>query len=74
MNLAEATEAVRVHDQGCRMNCSRARLNADTIRLLQALDISGRARRLGSAQSILRVNGVLMGSRHKATRDFGCRY
>jgi len=25
LNLAEATEAVRVHDQGLRMNCSRAR-------------------------------------------------
>jgi gamma-glutamyltranspeptidase/glutathione hydrolase len=64
MNLAEATEAVRVHDQGLPDELQVERgLNADTIRLLQALGhkvvVHGA---WGSAQSILRVNGVLMGA------------
>jgi len=76
MNLAEATEAVRVHDQGLPDELQVERgLNADTIRLLQALGhkvvVHGA---WGSAQSILRVNGVLMGAADtRATRDFGCR-
>jgi gamma-glutamyltranspeptidase/glutathione hydrolase len=64
MNLAEATEAVRVHDQGLPDELQVERgLNADTIRLLQALGhkvvVHGA---WGSAQSILRANGVLMGA------------
>ena len=64
MNLAEATEAVRVHDQGLPEETQVERgLNPDTIRLLEAMGhkvvVHGA---WGSAQSILRVNGVLMGA------------
>jgi len=71
MNLAEATEAVRVHDQGLPDELQVERgLNADTIRLLQALGhkvvVHGA---WGSAQSILRVNGVLMGAADTRQRE-----
>ena len=64
MNLAEATEAVRVHDQGLPEETQVERgLNPDTIRLLEAMGHKVVVRGAwGSAQSILRVNGVLMGA------------
>ena len=64
MNLAEATEAVRIHHQGLPDELQvRRRLNPDTIRLLQALGYKVVVHDAwGSAQSILRVNGVLMGA------------
>jgi len=64
MNLAEATEAVRVHHQGLPDELQVERgLNPDTIRLLQALGYKVVEHDAwGSAQSILRVNGVLMGA------------
>ena len=64
MNLAEATEAVRVHHQGLPDELQVERgLNPDTIRLLQALGYKVVVHDAwGSAQSILRVNGVLMGA------------
>jgi gamma-glutamyltranspeptidase/glutathione hydrolase len=64
MNLAEATEAVRVHHQGLPDELQVERgLNRDTIRLLQALGHKVVVHDAwGSAQSILRVDGVLMGA------------
>ncbi len=64
MNLAEATEAVRIHHQGLPDELQAERgLNRDTIRLLEALGHKVVVRDAwGSAQSILRANGVLMGA------------
>jgi gamma-glutamyltranspeptidase/glutathione hydrolase len=64
MNLAEATEAVRVHHQGLPDELQVERgLNRDTIRLLQALGHKVVVHDAwGSAQSVLRVDGVLMGA------------
>jgi gamma-glutamyltranspeptidase / glutathione hydrolase len=64
MNLAEATEAVRIHHQGLPDELQVERgLNLDTIRLLQALGHKVVVHDAwGSAQSILRANGMLMGA------------
>ena len=64
MNLAEATEAVRIHHQGLPDELQAERgLNRDTIRLLEALGHKVVVHDAwGSAQSILRANGVLMGA------------
>ena len=64
MNLAEATEAVRIHHQGLPDELQVERgLNLDTIRLLQALGHKVVVHNAwGSAQSILRANGMLMGA------------
>jgi gamma-glutamyltranspeptidase/glutathione hydrolase len=64
MNLAEATEAVRIHHQGLPDELQAERgLNPDTIRLLEALGHKVVVHDAwGSAQSILRANGVLMGA------------
>ena len=64
MNLAEATEAVRIHHQGSPDELQAERgLNRDTIRLLEALGHKVVVHDAwGSAQSILRANGVLMGA------------
>jgi gamma-glutamyltranspeptidase/glutathione hydrolase len=64
MNIAEATEAVRVHDQWLPDELLAERgLSSDTARLLEAMGhkvaIGGA---WGSAQSILRADGVLMGA------------
>jgi gamma-glutamyltranspeptidase/glutathione hydrolase len=64
MNLAEATEAVRIHDQLLpdELRVERG-LNSDTIRLLQAQGYTvtvGDA--WGSAQSIAVADGVLAGA------------
>ncbi|MGH6837945.1 MAG: gamma-glutamyltransferase [Methylocella sp.] len=64
MNIAEATEAVRIHHQWLPDELQVERgLNTDTIRLLEALghkvSVYGA---WGSAQSIFRENGVLMGA------------
>jgi gamma-glutamyltranspeptidase/glutathione hydrolase len=76
MNLAEATEAVRIHHQGLPDELQAERgLNPDTIRLLEALGhkvVTHNA--WGSAQSILRANGMLMGaadSRQRGTLAAG---
>lgn len=64
MNLAEATEAVRIHHQGLPDVLQAERgLNLDTVRLLEALGhkvVVGGA--WGSAQSIQRANGFLLGA------------
>ena len=64
MNLAEATEAVRFHHQGLPDELQVERgLNPDTIRLLEALGHRVVVHNAwGSAQSILRANGILMGA------------
>src|SRR5450631_3616781 len=64
MNIAEATEAVRIHHQGLPDELQAERgLNPDTIRLLEALGHKVVVHDAwGSAQSILRANGVLMGA------------
>jgi gamma-glutamyltranspeptidase / glutathione hydrolase len=64
MNIAEATEAVRVHHQWLPDELQVERgLNPDTIRLLEALGHSVAVHGAwGSAQSIFRENGVLMGA------------
>jgi gamma-glutamyltranspeptidase / glutathione hydrolase len=64
MNLAEATEAVRIHHQGLPDELQVERgLNLDTIRVLQALGHKVAVHDAwGSAQSILRANGILMGA------------
>src|SRR6202040_2464900 len=64
MNIAEATEAVRVHHQWLPDELQVERgLNPDTIRLLEALGYSVAVHDAwGSAQSIFRENGVLMGA------------
>ena len=64
MNLAEATEAVRIHHQGLPDELQAERgLNRDTIRLLEALGHKVVVHDAwGSAQSILRANGMLMGA------------
>jgi gamma-glutamyltranspeptidase/glutathione hydrolase len=76
MNLAEATEAVRIHHQGLPDELQAERgLNLDTIRLLEALGhkvVTHNA--WGSAQSILRANGMLVGaadSRQRGTLAAG---
>ncbi|MGH6834368.1 MAG: gamma-glutamyltransferase [Methylocella sp.] len=64
MNIAEATEAVRIHHQWLpdALQVERG-LNPDTIRLLEALGHKVVVRDAwGSAQSIFRENGVLMGA------------
>ncbi|MGH6845465.1 MAG: gamma-glutamyltransferase, partial [Methylocella sp.] len=61
MNIAEATEAVRIHHQWLpdALQVERG-LNPDTIRLLEALGHKVVVRDAwGSAQSIFRENGVL---------------
>ncbi|MCI0468328.1 MAG: gamma-glutamyltransferase [Beijerinckiaceae bacterium] len=64
MNIAEATEAVRIHHQWLPDELRAERgLSGDTIRLLEALGhkvLAGGA--WGSAQSILRENGLLTGA------------
>jgi gamma-glutamyltranspeptidase / glutathione hydrolase len=64
MNIAEATEAVRVHDQWLPDELSVERgLSEDTVRLLEALGhkivVHGA---WGSAQSIFRTGSLLMGA------------
>ncbi|MGO9673056.1 MAG: gamma-glutamyltransferase, partial [Methylocella sp.] len=64
MNIAEATAAPRMHDQGApdRLEVERG-VSPDTIRLLEALGHKVAQRGAwGSAQSILRGEGVLMGA------------
>ncbi|MGH6799990.1 MAG: gamma-glutamyltransferase [Methylocella sp.] len=64
MNVAEATEAVRIHHQWLPDELQVERgLNPDTIRLLEALGHKVMVHGAwGSAQSIFRENGVLMGA------------
>lgn len=64
MNIAEATEAVRIHDQWLPDELQVERgLSPDTIRLLEALGHNVVVRSAwGSAQSIFRAGGVLMGA------------
>jgi gamma-glutamyltranspeptidase/glutathione hydrolase len=64
MNLAEATEAVRIHHQWLPDELQVERgLTPDTIRLLEALGHKVAVHDAwGSAQSIFRENGVLMGA------------
>ena len=64
MNIAEATEAVRIHDQGSPDELQVERgLSIDTIRPLEALGHKVAVRNAwGSTQSILRVNAALMGA------------
>jgi len=64
MNIAEATEAVRIHHQWLPDELQVERgLNPDTIRLLEALGHNVAVHDAwGSAQSIFRENGVLMGA------------
>ena len=76
MNIAEATEAVRIHHQGLPDELQTERgLSEDTIRLLHALGHNVIVRGAwGSAQSIYRVNGLLMGaadSRQRGTLAAG---
>src|SRR5579884_2089251 len=64
MNIAEATEAVRIHDQLLPDELQVERgLSDDTVRLLEAMGhrvvVHGA---WGSAQSIIRSGGVLMGA------------
>jgi gamma-glutamyltranspeptidase/glutathione hydrolase len=64
MNPAEATEAVRIHDQGWPEELQVERgLSVDTIRLLEALGHKVVVHNAwGSAQSILCAKGLLMGA------------
>ncbi len=64
MNIAEATEAVRIHHQWLPDELQVERgLTPDTIRLLEALGHKVAVHDAwGSAQSIVRENGVLMGA------------
>ncbi|MDQ6868555.1 MAG: gamma-glutamyltransferase [Pseudomonadota bacterium] len=64
MNIAEATEAVRIHHQGLPDELQVERgLTPDTIRLLEALGHKVAVHDAwGSVQSIFRENGVLMGA------------
>jgi len=64
MNIAEATEAVRVHHQWLPDELQVERgLSIDTIRPLEALGHKVVVRDAwGSAQSIVRANGLLMGA------------
>ncbi|MGH6822332.1 MAG: gamma-glutamyltransferase, partial [Methylocella sp.] len=64
MNIAEATEAVRIHHQWLPDELQVERgLNGDTIRLLETLGHKVAVRDAwGSAQSIFCENGVLMGA------------
>ena len=64
MNIAEATEAVRIHHQWLPDELRAERgLSIDTVRLLEALGHKVVAHGAwGSAQSILRTNGLLMGA------------
>jgi gamma-glutamyltranspeptidase / glutathione hydrolase len=64
MNIAEATEAVRIHHQWLPDELQVERgLTPDTIRLLEALGHKVTVHDAwGSAQSIFRENGVLMGT------------
>jgi gamma-glutamyltranspeptidase / glutathione hydrolase len=64
MNMAEATEAIRIHHQWQPDELQVARgLSEDTIRLLEALGHKTVVRGAwGSAQSIMRMNGQLMGA------------
>ncbi len=71
MNIAEATEAPRIHHQGLpdELRVERG-LSADTIGLLQAQGYKvtvGNA--WGSAQTIGRANGVLIGASDPRQRD-----
>jgi gamma-glutamyltranspeptidase/glutathione hydrolase len=71
MNIAEATEAPRIHHQGLpdELRVERG-LSADTIRLLQAEGYKvtiGDA--WGSAQTIARANGILIGASDPRQRD-----
>jgi gamma-glutamyltranspeptidase / glutathione hydrolase len=64
MNIAEATEAVRIHHQWLPDELQVERgLSPDTIRLLETLGHKVAVRDAwGSAQSIFRESGVLMGA------------
>jgi len=63
MNLAEATEAVRVHDQGLPDELQVERvLMPIPSGCCKPWDIRWSCTAPGLAQSILRVNGVLMGA------------
>ncbi|MGI8567759.1 MAG: gamma-glutamyltransferase [Methylocella sp.] len=64
MNIAEATEAVRIHHQWLPDELQVERgLNPDTIRLLEALGHKVAVHDAwGSAQSIFRENGVFTGA------------
>jgi gamma-glutamyltranspeptidase / glutathione hydrolase len=64
MNIAEATEEVRIHHQWQPDELQVERgLSEDTIRLLETLGHKTVVRGAwGSAQSILRANGLLMGA------------
>ncbi len=71
MNIAEATEAPRIHHQGLpdELRVERG-LSPDTIGLLQAQGYKvtiGDA--WGSAQTIGRINGLLMGASDQRQRD-----
>jgi gamma-glutamyltranspeptidase/glutathione hydrolase len=64
MNIAEATAAPRMHHQGAPDELQVERgVSVDSIRLLEALGHTVAQRGAwGSAQSILRADGVLMGA------------
>ncbi len=76
MNIAEATEAPRIHHQGRPEVLEVERgLSTDTIALLRALGHEVRVRGAwGSAQSITRMPGLLLGAadpRHRGTLAAG---
>jgi len=76
MNIAEATEAPRIHHQGQPDELQVERgLSSDTITLLEALGHKVRVRAAwGSAQSIFRMPGLLLGAadpRHRGTLAAG---
>jgi gamma-glutamyltranspeptidase/glutathione hydrolase len=76
MNIAEATVAPRIHHQGRPDELQVERgLSADTIALLRALGHEVRVRDAwGSAQSIYRMPGLLLGAadpRHRGTLAAG---
>jgi gamma-glutamyltranspeptidase / glutathione hydrolase len=64
MNIAEATAAPRIHHQGAPDELEVERgTSVDTIRILESLGHKVAERGAwGSAQSILRTNGLLMGA------------
>ncbi len=70
MNIAEATAAVRIHHQWLPDELQVERgLTPDTIRLLEALGHKVAVHGAwGSAQSIFRENGVLMGAADRRQR------
>jgi gamma-glutamyltranspeptidase / glutathione hydrolase len=64
MNIAEATAAPRIHHQGApdQLEVERG-ISVDTIRILESLGHKVATRGAwGSAQSIVRAGGLLMGA------------